>query len=953
MKPTDSSKPKPTPGVSSRNTPNATSEFPMPSDSGWTAHQIAGMIAEEVAVVMAAHALAPKPGPVPPTPETYSRDERLPPFARRPKPAKWMEAPDVTVAKGVKAFANKFAVSEHATSHHRKVDPNDPTARLALAERDYSLYPPGCGVAYGGPSFGAAAAGSSSSTSSTTGATSYTGGSTGNATTFATATSYTATKTTGTTDSTGSSLSAASNAAQFCIVVVSLSFAPVLVDLLRTSLRRENVPASLLRWALTAAATFAMGFVFFGVCRKPFARWLVRVSTVTGVSSEQASVAAIGIAFVTGVAGASLTQAAGSAIKWLLMGNAWTTFVVSILTATATPVYMEWRQRRRTLLKKALTICYDNEKSPDGLAVLFGTGKAGYDSKKDPGAFAMGVAETPAWARFREDELVEWLNKFVERLWPFVNRSICALVRSQVEPLLEEHRPSALRRIHFEKLDLGPEPIRVNGARWVGTRSDNLGASLELDLAWSGRAKIQLDAKTHLGSTIAIGVKDVEAYTKVMVTLQPLTPTLCPFSGLMVTLREKPTLEFDVDLPLGLEGTVSRQIQTWLETLVGNILETKLVWPERLVVPIGDPSTTLTLPNGEQTTQAWYVKNVLRLRDVGLVCLKIKSAENVVGTDLLSKADAVVGAKIKGLTWAKTDAVQNNNDPVFNHVMYLLVDDPHERSLTLRVVDADDVSAGGFGADVLLGTAKVSLSEIAKNPHRTREICVEFPESKERNTSKKNRPVMKLLCDVTYVPFDLEEETDETSDENNSNHDALRGVGMLTARVVRGVGLKGADDGGKSSDPFCKLQMPKANVEGSAAASNKGEGASRSSNSEAKGLIRHKTRTCDKTLDPEWLESFEFVGVSGGDALQVQCFDRDKGMVVGSSKSSLGSFEITPHADVVGYFENENRNYAFPKKERGPMEKTSVTRFFALNGDKTVKGHIELELTWQPFAKAR
>jgi hypothetical protein len=216
---------------------------------------------------------------------------------------------------------------------------------------------------------------------------------------------------------------------------------------------------------------------------------------------------------------------------------------------------------------------------------------------------------------------------------------------------------------------------------------------------------------------------------------------------------------------------------------------------------------------------------------------------------------------------------------------------------------------------------------------------------------------MTLLCDVTYVPFDLEEETDETSDEtsdeNNSNRDALRGVGMLTARVVRGVGLKGADDGGKSSDPFCKLQMPKANVEGSAAASNKGEGASRSSNSEAKGLIRHKTRTCDKTLDPEWLESFEFVGVSGGAALQVQCFDRDKGMVVGSSKSSLGSFEITPHADVVGYFENENRNYAFPKKERGPMEKTSVTRFFALNGDKTVKGHIELELTWQPFAKAR
>ena len=58
-------------------------------------------------------------------------------------------------------------------------------------------------------------------------------------------------------------------------------------------------------------------------------------------------------------------------------------------------------------------------------------------------------------------------------------------------------------------------------------------------------------------STIAIGVKDVEVYGKVQVTLQPMTPSLCPFYGLIVTLKEKPVLELDLDLPLGLEGTVS------------------------------------------------------------------------------------------------------------------------------------------------------------------------------------------------------------------------------------------------------------------------------------------------------------------------------------------------------------------------------------------------------------
>ena len=433
------------------------------------------------------------------------------------------------------------------------------------------------------------------------------------------------------------------------------------------------VAASLLRWALTAGATLAMGFAAFTVCRKPFARWLMRVATKTGVSEEGANVAAVGIAFFTGLMGAALTQAAASAIKWLLRGRGWNVFVSSVLLATLTPMYMEWRKRRRALLKRALTACYDVEKSPEGLAALMGAP----DAKRDPSAFVIGVSESPGWARFREDELADWLNAFLARLWPFVNRSVCGLVRAQVEPLLEEHRPSTFKRIHFEKLDLGPEPIRVNAVRWLGERSDGMGASIELDLAWSGRAKIQLDADTYVGTKIAIGVKDVEAYTKAVVTLQPLTPTLCPLGGLMITLSEKPTLEFDVDLPLGLEGTVSSSIQDWLETLVENILETTLVWPERLVVPIADPESLVTLPDGSTKTHQWYVENVLKLRDVGLVCLRVVRAENVVGTDVLSKADARVRAKTKGLRWTYTDVVNNSNYPVFNTTLYVLVDDPN------------------------------------------------------------------------------------------------------------------------------------------------------------------------------------------------------------------------------------------------------------------------------------
>ena len=888
--------------------------------AAWTDNTVAKMIVDEVEAMMAKHALAPKPPPPPILPATYDEDPPLKPFERRPKPARWMEAPDVSAAINVRSPKDTFVTSKHATSKHVKCDPTDPNAKPPLAERDFHKYPPGSGVVYGGPSFGKYAK-QPTSTSSGSG-----GASVGDERVDE-SDSQRAKKVKSASLHT---LSAASNAAQFCVVVIALSFAPLLADLARSVMRPESktvVAASLLRWALTAGATLAMGFVAFTVCRKPFARWLMRVATKTGVSEEGANVAAVGIAFFTGLMGAALTQAAASAIKWLLRGRGWNVFLSSVLLATLTPMYMEWRKRRRALLKRALTACYDVEKSPEGLAALMGAP----DAKRDPSAFVMGVSESPGWARFREDELADWLNAFLARLWPFVNRSVCALVRAQVEPLLEEHRPSTFKRIHFEKLDLGPEPIHVNAVRWVGERSDGMGASIELDLAWSGRAKIQLDADTYVGTKIAIGVKDVEAYTKAVVTLQPLTPTLCPFGGLMITLSEKPTLEFDVDLPLGLEGTVSSSIQDWLETLVENILETTLVWPERLVVPIADPESLVTLPDGSTKTHQWYVENVLKLRDVGLVCLRVVRAENVVGTDVLSKADARVRAKTKGLRWTYTDVVNNSNDPVFNTTLYVLVDDPNERFLTIGVQDADGAEQGGFGRDALIAETKVGLSEFASRPHATIERWIEFPQTAKRNAAKKSRPPMKVLCEVTYVPFDLDGSNDSSAKNTHASESqmGLVGVGMLTARVLRGVGLKGADNGGKSSDPFCKLAMRKANV-----------GSSNAGSPSNKDLIRHKTRTCEKTLDPEWNESFEFVGVRADSALVVDVFDRDKGYVAGTSKESLGSFEVQPLKDIV----------AFAGKRRAGMEKTSVTRTFALKGDASVKGGIEMELTWQPFA---
>jgi len=45
---------------------------------------------------------------------------------------------------------------------------------------------------------------------------------------------------------------------------------------------------------------------------------------------------------------------------------------------------------------------------------------------------------------------------------------------------------------------------------------------------------------------------------------------------------------------------------------------------------------------------------------------------------------------IEGATKAKTDVLMNDNDPVWNEVVYLLVDDISARTLSLQIMDSDE-----------------------------------------------------------------------------------------------------------------------------------------------------------------------------------------------------------------------------------------------------------------------
>ena len=87
--------------------------------------------------------------------------------------------------------------------------------------------------------------------------------------------------------------------------------------------------------------------------------------------------------------------------------------------------------------------------------------------------------------------------------------------------------------------------------------------------------------------------------------------------------------------------------------------------------------------------------------------------------------------------------------------------------------------------------------------------------------------------------------------------------------VVKAEGLLAKDKGG-TSDPYVELRVGKE--------------------------VKAKTKIIEKTLNPEWNESFE-VDLGQQDTLDVVCYDHDKGMLIGSFSEFLGCVSI-PFAQI-------------------------------------------------------
>ncbi|KAK7251530.1 hypothetical protein RIF29_34817 [Crotalaria pallida] len=112
-------------------------------------------------------------------------------------------------------------------------------------------------------------------------------------------------------------------------------------------------------------------------------------------------------------------------------------------------------ERIRTLIENGVKLRHRSmfviieDKSRDQDPVVRPIGELG------PKALQQLLPEIPLWVKTPDYERVDWLNKFLLHMWPFLDKAICAMIRKQGLPIFADYIGKYhIKAIEFDKLTL-------------------------------------------------------------------------------------------------------------------------------------------------------------------------------------------------------------------------------------------------------------------------------------------------------------------------------------------------------------------------------------------------------------------------------------------------------------------------------------------------------------------
>ncbi|KAL6554548.1 Synaptotagmin-5 [Orobanche hederae] len=431
----------------------------------------------------------------------------------------------------------------------------------------------------------------------------------------------------------------------------------------------------------------------------------------------------------------------------------------------------------------------------------------------------------PSWVVFSQRQKLTWLNLQLEKMWPYVDEAASELIKTNVEPVLEQYRPVILASLTFSKFTLGTVAPQFTGVSIIEDGSE--GITMELEMQWDGNPSIILDIKTYLGVALPVQVKNI-GIKKLDFTLKVIGGDLSTIPGL-----------YDA-----------------IESTIRDAVEDSITWPVRKVIPIlpGDYSD-------------------LELKPVGVLEVKLVQAKELTNKDIIGKSDPFAVLYVRPLRDRMKKSrtlvgflIWNNQlNPVWNEHFEFVIEDASTQHLVVKIYDDE-----GLQSSELIGCAQIQLTEL--QPGKVKDVWLKLVKDLEIQRDNKNRGQVHL--ELLYCPNGMEsgftnpfaEKVSMTSLEKvfksgaesrdlveNGESNKRREVivrGVLSVTVISAEDLPPADMMGKA-DPYVVLTLKKTES-------------------------KNKTRVVNDSLNPVWNQTFDFVVEDGlHDMLILELWDHD------------------------------------------------------------------------------
>ncbi|XP_073346862.1 extended synaptotagmin-2-like isoform X2 [Pagrus major] len=302
------------------------------------------------------------------------------------------------------------------------------------------------------------------------------------------------------------------------------------------------------------------------------------------------------------------------------------------------------------------------------------------------------TAELPPWVHYPDVERVEWLNKTVKQMWPFICQFVDKLFRETIEPAVKGANPH-LSSFCFTKIDMGDKPLRVNGVKVYTENVDKRQVIMDLQISFVGNTEIDVDIKKYY---CRAGIKSIQLHGTMRVVMEPLLGDMPLVGALSVFFLKKPLLDINwtgltnmLDIP-GVNGLCDNIIQ--------DIIYSFLVLPNRLTIP---------LVGEAQLAQLRFPmpKGILRIHFI--------EAQDLLGKDkflggLIKGKSDPYGVVQVGTQLFQSKVVHETVHPKWNEVYEALVYDHSGQNLEIELFDEDT------DKDDFLGSLLIDLAELQK-----------------------------------------------------------------------------------------------------------------------------------------------------------------------------------------------------------------------------------------------